>query len=221
MKLCLFSFFFGEKFFGDFSQEQQSNCTVKLQQTTGLIQFCIEALKETDSAAFLQVSLIDSVRFLFRFRIAIVGHTLESLQMSHFDANMHVVLLLVGLIAINVSINLFYPGCKSNWPKLCSSTFRAFRTRRFDNRTERARSNFIHRPFWEFSRCRQSNSSRIRSTVHQRPSNQHSALCAISLLIKFERRLLGAYLRQMRWHFTVRHDADRRAVGLSRTSIVG
>jgi tripartite motif-containing protein 9/67 len=37
-------------------QEQQLNCTGKLQQTTGLIQFCIEALKENDSAAFLQVS---------------------------------------------------------------------------------------------------------------------------------------------------------------------
>jgi len=39
-------------------QDQQSNCTGKLQQTTGLIQFCIEALKETDSAAFLQVGLL-------------------------------------------------------------------------------------------------------------------------------------------------------------------
>ena len=39
-----------------YSQEQQLNCTGKLQQTTGLIQFCIEALKENDSAAFLQVS---------------------------------------------------------------------------------------------------------------------------------------------------------------------
>jgi tripartite motif-containing protein 9/67 len=36
-------------------QDQQTSCTGKLQQTTGLIQFCIEALKETDSAAFLQV----------------------------------------------------------------------------------------------------------------------------------------------------------------------
>ncbi|XP_055836514.1 E3 ubiquitin-protein ligase TRIM9 isoform X1 [Episyrphus balteatus] len=36
-------------------KDQQSNCTGKLQQTTGLIQFCIEALKETDGAAFLQV----------------------------------------------------------------------------------------------------------------------------------------------------------------------
>lgn len=39
-------------------KDQQSNCTGKLQQTTGLIQFCIEALKETDSAAFLQVSRV-------------------------------------------------------------------------------------------------------------------------------------------------------------------
>ncbi|XP_037902402.1 E3 ubiquitin-protein ligase TRIM9 isoform X2 [Hermetia illucens] len=36
-------------------KDQQSNCTGKLQRTTSLIQFCIEALKETDSAAFLQV----------------------------------------------------------------------------------------------------------------------------------------------------------------------
>lgn len=36
-------------------QEQQSHCTGKIQQTTGLIEFCIEALKEKDSAAFLQV----------------------------------------------------------------------------------------------------------------------------------------------------------------------
>lgn len=42
-------------------QDQQSNCTGKLQQTTGLIQFCIEALKETDSAAFLQVGFLTSL----------------------------------------------------------------------------------------------------------------------------------------------------------------
>lgn len=39
-------------------QEQQSNCTSKLQKTTSLIQFCIEALKETDNAAFLQVFIL-------------------------------------------------------------------------------------------------------------------------------------------------------------------
>lgn len=37
-------------------KDQVSSCTCKLQHTTGLLQFCIEALKETDSAAFLQVT---------------------------------------------------------------------------------------------------------------------------------------------------------------------
>lgn len=37
-------------------KEQVATCTARLQQTTALLQFCIEALKETDSAAFLQVS---------------------------------------------------------------------------------------------------------------------------------------------------------------------
>lgn len=36
-------------------REQVGTCTGKLQQTTGLLQFCIEALKETDPTAFLQV----------------------------------------------------------------------------------------------------------------------------------------------------------------------
>ncbi|XP_044731893.1 E3 ubiquitin-protein ligase TRIM9 isoform X2 [Chrysoperla carnea] len=36
-------------------KDQVTACTGRLQQTTGLLQFCIEALKETDSAAFLQV----------------------------------------------------------------------------------------------------------------------------------------------------------------------
>lgn len=37
-------------------KEQVTTCTARLQQTTALLQFCIEALKENDSAAFLQVS---------------------------------------------------------------------------------------------------------------------------------------------------------------------
>lgn len=37
-------------------QEQQQHCTIKLQQTNNLIKFCIEALKESDSIAFLQVN---------------------------------------------------------------------------------------------------------------------------------------------------------------------
>lgn len=36
-------------------REQVGMCTSRLQHTTGLLQFCIEALKESDSAAFLQV----------------------------------------------------------------------------------------------------------------------------------------------------------------------
>lgn len=36
-------------------REQVASCTSKLQHTTGLLQFCIEALKETDPTAFLQV----------------------------------------------------------------------------------------------------------------------------------------------------------------------
>lgn len=46
-------------------QEQQSSCTGKLQHTTGLIQFCIEALKETDSAAFLQVSNSITIFYIY------------------------------------------------------------------------------------------------------------------------------------------------------------
>ncbi|XP_005099658.1 E3 ubiquitin-protein ligase TRIM9 isoform X1 [Aplysia californica] len=37
-------------------KEQVSDCTALLQRTTGLLQFCIEVLKESDSTSFLQVS---------------------------------------------------------------------------------------------------------------------------------------------------------------------
>ena len=39
-----------------------SSHTQRLQQTTALIQFCIEALKETDPSAYLQVSFIPNPR---------------------------------------------------------------------------------------------------------------------------------------------------------------
>jgi tripartite motif-containing protein 9/67 len=39
-------------------REQMTLCTARLQQTTALLQFCIEALKETDSVSFLQVSAL-------------------------------------------------------------------------------------------------------------------------------------------------------------------
>ncbi|KAK0041990.1 E3 ubiquitin-protein ligase TRIM9-like isoform X2 [Biomphalaria pfeifferi] len=37
-------------------KEQVSDCTALLQRTTGLLQFCIEVLKESDATSFLQVS---------------------------------------------------------------------------------------------------------------------------------------------------------------------
>lgn len=36
-------------------RDQVLSCTTKLQQTTGLIQFCIEALKDNDNLSYLQV----------------------------------------------------------------------------------------------------------------------------------------------------------------------
>lgn len=43
-------------------REEVATCTTHLQHTTALVQFCIEALKESDSSAFLQVILIDDSR---------------------------------------------------------------------------------------------------------------------------------------------------------------
>lgn len=43
-------------------REQVVRCATHLQATTALLTFCIEALKETDSAAFLQVGGMLSVR---------------------------------------------------------------------------------------------------------------------------------------------------------------
>jgi tripartite motif-containing protein 9/67 len=43
-------------------RDQVSRCAGHLQTTTGLLTFCIEALKETDSAAFLQIGGMLSMR---------------------------------------------------------------------------------------------------------------------------------------------------------------
>lgn len=43
-------------------RDQVSRCAAHLQTTTGLLTFCIEALKETDSAAFLQIGGMLSMR---------------------------------------------------------------------------------------------------------------------------------------------------------------
>ena len=37
-------------------RDEVATCTAHLQHTTALVQFCIEALKESDSSAFLQVN---------------------------------------------------------------------------------------------------------------------------------------------------------------------
>ncbi|XP_078464737.1 E3 ubiquitin-protein ligase TRIM9-like [Lampetra planeri] len=38
------------------ARDQMSHCSVKLRQTTGLMQFCLEVMKENDPAGFVQVS---------------------------------------------------------------------------------------------------------------------------------------------------------------------
>ncbi|XP_070527342.1 E3 ubiquitin-protein ligase TRIM9-like [Cardiocondyla obscurior] len=43
-------------------RDQVARCATHLQTTTALLTFCIEALKETDSAAFLQIGGMLSVR---------------------------------------------------------------------------------------------------------------------------------------------------------------
>lgn len=43
-------------------REQVGRCASHLQATTALLTFCIEALKETDSAAFLQIGGMLSMR---------------------------------------------------------------------------------------------------------------------------------------------------------------
>ena len=43
-------------------REEVATCTAHLQHTTALVQFCIEALKETDSSAFLQVIIAGTRR---------------------------------------------------------------------------------------------------------------------------------------------------------------
>lgn len=46
-------------FFPQVVRDQISHCTVKLRQTTGLMEYCLEVIKENDPSGFLQV------RYLF------------------------------------------------------------------------------------------------------------------------------------------------------------
>lgn len=48
-------------------RDQISHCTVKLRQTTGLMEYCLEVIKENDPSGFLQVS---TIRFRFRFSVS-------------------------------------------------------------------------------------------------------------------------------------------------------
>lgn len=38
-------------------RDQISHCTVKLRQTTGLMEYCLEVIKENDPSGFLQVGV--------------------------------------------------------------------------------------------------------------------------------------------------------------------
>lgn len=40
-------------------RDQISHCTVKLRQTTGLMEYCLEVIKENDPSGFLQVSVYE------------------------------------------------------------------------------------------------------------------------------------------------------------------
>lgn len=55
-------------------RDQISHCTVKLRQTTGLMEYCLEVIKENDPSGFLQVGLLASTSYS-RYPIApSVGH---------------------------------------------------------------------------------------------------------------------------------------------------
>lgn len=45
--------------------DQINHCTLKLRQSTGLMEYCLEVIKENDPAGFLQVSPGDPRRLSF------------------------------------------------------------------------------------------------------------------------------------------------------------
>lgn len=59
MFTLLFSLFF------QVVRDQISHCTVKLRQTTGLMEYCLEVIKENDPSGFLQVRWPQDVLFTF------------------------------------------------------------------------------------------------------------------------------------------------------------
>lgn len=100
-------------------KEQVTTCTSRLQQTTALLQFCIEALKETDSSAFLQVSSM---------LIGRVSNTDQSWHKEwtaprvspHFDLTLDDKSVLRAIEQLNF-IQMKPPGAPTMMPEECSA----------------------------------------------------------------------------------------------------
>lgn len=59
--LCLLLLFFPPLLFlPQVVRDQISHCTVKLRQTTGLMEYCLEVIKENDPSGFLQVTYLQA-----------------------------------------------------------------------------------------------------------------------------------------------------------------
>jgi len=93
-------------------KEQVASCTCKLQQTTGLLQFCIEALKETDPVAFLQVGstyllFVPQYRFTCLGRVFLIFKgSLHRYEYRNFCVNVYTCISVVRpLIDVNLGLN--------------------------------------------------------------------------------------------------------------------
>ncbi|KDR08341.1 hypothetical protein L798_01298, partial [Zootermopsis nevadensis] len=101
-------------------KDQVSTCTCKLQHTTGLLQFCIEALKETDSAAFLQVGSMLITRVA---NVDITWHkdVVTSPRISHeFDLTLEDKSVLRAIEQLNF-IQMKPPNAPAVIPEECSA----------------------------------------------------------------------------------------------------
>ena len=64
-------------------REQVTSMSTKIQKTTGLLQFCVETLKEQDPSSFLQVKL----RILFLSILSLSQKTSQIIIFFHFFLN--------------------------------------------------------------------------------------------------------------------------------------
>lgn len=69
-------------------KEHVASCTCKLQHTTSLLQFCIEALKENDPVSFLQVSSRAKIILIF-FLLQMYSHGIRQLIRCVFKGNIY------------------------------------------------------------------------------------------------------------------------------------